>query len=167
MIRPFDRIVHELRESLTMALVSVKTNRLRSSLTLLGISIGVFSIIAVMTAMGVLVNGIENGISQLGAHTFQIQRMPMMRSNDPQQRAKLRNRKFLKFEEGIAVKERTTLAKAVGLEAWDFGKVVASPLGTKTNPNVQICGEDIDGFATNDWTISEGRLFTQDELNSG
>jgi putative ABC transport system permease protein len=166
MIRPLDRIVHELRESLTMALVSVKTNRLRSSLTLLGISIGVFSIIAVMTAMGVLVNGIENGISQLGAYTFQIQRMPMMHSNDPQQRAKLRNRKFIKFEQGVAVKGRTTLAKAVGLEAWDFGKVVASPLGTKTNPNVSICGEDLEGFATNNWTISDGRLFTQDELNS-
>ncbi len=158
--------MHELRESLTMALVAVRTNRLRSALTLLGISIGVFSIIAVMTAMGVLVNGIENGISQLGAHTFQIQRMPMMRSNNARDRAKLRNRKFIKYEQGAVVKEKTTLAKAVGLESWDFGKVVASPLGTKTNPNVSVCGEDLEGFITNDWTISQGRLFTQDELNT-
>src|ERR1044071_9785130 len=108
MIRPLDRIVHELRESLTMALVSVKTNRLRSSLTLLGISIGVFSIIAVMTAMGVLVNGIESGISQLGANTFQIQRTPMFRSNNPRERAKIRARKNIKIDQGLQVKEKTS-----------------------------------------------------------
>jgi putative ABC transport system permease protein len=149
-----------------MALVSVRTNRLRSILTLLGISVGVFSIIAVMTAMGVLVNSIENGISQLGAYTFQIQRTPVFHSNDPRERAKLRNRRHITIDQGVVVKERTTLAKAVGLESWDFGKVVANPRGQKTNPNVSIGGEDIEGFATNNWNIQDGRLFTQDELNS-
>ena len=124
-----ETIVHEVRESLSMALVAVRTNRLRSVLTLLGIAVGVFSIIAVMTAMGVLVNSIENGISELGAYTFQVQRTPMFHSNDPHERAKLRNRKFIKSDQGYAVKERTTLAKAVGLEAWDFGKVVATQGG--------------------------------------
>ncbi len=166
MSRTFETAVHEIRESLRMALVSVRTNRLRSILTLLGIAVGVFSIIAVMTAMGVLVNGIESGISQLGANTFQIQRTGMFRSNDPHERAKMRNRKNIRIEQGALVKERTTLAKEVGLESWDFGKVVASPRGQKTNPNVQICGEDIEGFATNNWDISDGRLFSLDELNS-
>ena len=161
-----ETIVHEVRESLSMALVAVRTNRLRSVLTLLGIAVGVFSIIAVMTAMGVLVNSIENGISELGAYTFQVQRQPMFHSNDPHERAKLRNRKFIKSDQGYAVKERTTLAKAVGLEAWDFGKVVATQGGIKTNPNIQIAGEDIEGFVTNNWTIGEGRLFTLDELNA-
>ena len=65
-------ILHEIRESLMMALVALRTNKLRSILTLLGIAVGVFSIIAVMTAMGVLVNSIESGLSQLGANTFQV-----------------------------------------------------------------------------------------------
>jgi putative ABC transport system permease protein len=164
--RTFETVVHEVRESLSMALVAVRTNRLRSLLTLLGISVGVFSIIAVMTAMGVLVNGIESGISQLGANTFQIQRTPMFRSNDPHERAKIRARKNIKIDQGIQVKEKTTLAKAVGLESWDFGKVVATRNGQKTNPNISIGGEDIEGFATNNWDIGDGRLFTQDELNS-
>ncbi|HEY6191087.1 MAG TPA: ABC transporter permease [Bacteroidota bacterium] len=166
MSRTFETVVHEIRESLSMALVAVRTNRLRSILTLLGISVGVFSIIAVMTAMGVLVNGIESGISQLGANTFQIQRTPMFRSNNPRERAKIRARKNIKIDQGLQVKEKTSLAKAVGLESWDFGKVVASPHGQKTNPNISIGGEDIEGFATNNWDIGDGRLFTQDELNS-
>src|SRR5260221_12636374 len=119
-----ETIRHEVRESLSMALASVRTNRLRSVLTLLGIAVGVFSIIAVMTAMGVLVNSIENGLSQLGVNTFQVQKTPGFRSDDPKERARLRNRKAVKYPQGMAVKDRATLAKAVGLEAWDFGKIV-------------------------------------------
>ena len=47
-----------LKESLLMALNAIKANKLRSTLTLLGIVVGIFSIISVMTAMGVLRNSI-------------------------------------------------------------------------------------------------------------
>lgn len=167
MFHAAETVVHEVRESLVMAVASIRTNRLRSILTLLGITVGVFSIIAVMTAMGVLTNSIENGLSQLGANTFQIQRMPMFRSGNPQERAKLRNRKDIVYSEGLRVKEHTTLAKAVGLEAWTFGKIITTPDGKKTNPNMQLAGEDLEGFTTNNWTIGDGRLFSQDELASG
>jgi putative ABC transport system permease protein len=151
---------------MSMALIAIRTNRLRSVLTLMGIAVGVFSIIAVMTAMGVLVSSIENGLSQLGANTFQIQRAPTFRSNDPKERAKIRNRKIVRYAQGLDVKERATLAKAVGLEAWDFGKIAQRPEGQKTNPNIQVAGEDIEGITTNNWNIGDGRLFTQDELIS-
>lgn len=167
MNRTVEMIVHEIRESLAMALVSLRTNKLRSVLTLLGIAVGVFSIIAVMTAMGVLVNSIESGLSQLGANTFQVQKNPMFHSNDPQERAKLRNRKNLQYAQGLLVSERATLAKAVGLEAWTFGKVVATRQGLKTNPDVQVAGENVEGFVTNNWNIGDGRLFTSDEVNTG
>ena len=162
-----ETIAHEIRESLAMALAAVRTNKLRSVLTLLGIAVGVFSIIAVMTAMGVLINSIEKGMSQLGVNTFQIQKRPVFRSNNPRDRAKIRNRRDIKYPQGFLVKERTTLAKAVGLEAWDFGKIVQTPDGHKTNPNVSIAGEDIEGITTNNWTIGDGRLFTAEEMNMG
>ncbi len=65
-----------LRESLQMALSAIRTSKLRSVLTLLGIAVGVFSIISVMTAVGVLQNSIEEGMMQLGANTFQVQKYP-------------------------------------------------------------------------------------------
>jgi putative ABC transport system permease protein len=161
-----EEILHEIRESLMMAMSALKANKLRSILTLLSMSVGVFSIIAVMTAMGVMVNSIENGLSQLGANTFQIQRMPEFGSNDPRERMKLRNRKFIKYDQGQVVKEKATLAKSVGIESWQGGKSVVASDGKKTNPGVAIVGEDVEGFTTNDWTIGDGRLFTQDEVNS-
>lgn len=165
MTRALETILHEIRESLSMALTSVRTNRLRSTLTLLGIAVGVFSIIAVMTAMGVLVNSIEKGMSQLGVNTFQIQKTPMFRTNNPRERRKIRNRRPIRFPQGVQVKERASLSKAVGLEAWDFGKIVQTPDGGKTNPNVSIAGEDIEGITTNNWTIGDGRLFNAEEMN--
>ena len=68
-----------LRESVVMALVAIRANKLRSILTLLGIVVGVFSIISVMTAVGVLRNSIEEGLSQLGVNTFQVQKYPNFR----------------------------------------------------------------------------------------
>ncbi|HUI63991.1 MAG TPA: hypothetical protein VL126_04050, partial [Bacteroidota bacterium] len=53
-----------LRESMNMALAAIRASKLRSLLTLLGIAVGVFSIISVMTALGVLRNSIEDGITQ-------------------------------------------------------------------------------------------------------
>ncbi len=66
------------RESLLMALAAIRGSKLRSILTLLGVTVGVFSIISVMTAVGVLRNSIEEGITQLGANTFVIEKFPRL-----------------------------------------------------------------------------------------
>ncbi len=166
MIIIFEKIFLEIKESLLMAIDAIRINRLRSVLTLLGIAVGVFSIIAVMTAMGVLRNSIESGMTQLGSHTFQVQRFPSFQMGDGN-RAKYRNRKKITLQHGMAVKQHASFAQAVGLEAWEFGKVVKSVKGISTNPNVQLAGEDLEGFVTNNWSISEGRLYTEDELASG
>ncbi|MDP2207458.1 MAG: ABC transporter permease [Bacteroidota bacterium] len=161
-----ERIFSEVKESFMMALDAIRINKLRSILTLLGIAVGVFSIIAVMTAMGVLVNSVESGMTMLGSHTFQVQRFPSFQMGDGS-RAKFRNRKKITVEQGLAVKQNTSFAAAVGIEAWESGKTVKSLRGEKTNPNVSLVGEDLEGFVTNNWTISDGRLYSEEELASG
>ena len=153
------------RESLQMALSSVKTSKLRSLLTLLGIAVGVFSIISVMTAVGVLKNSIEEGMMQLGANTFQVQKFPAFQTG-PGDRARFRNRKDITYEQAVAVREKATLASAVGIEMWRFGLVFVWN-GQKTNPNISIGGENLDGLVTNDWTVEIGRSFSQQDLDEG
>src|SRR5512147_1722830 len=127
----------EFTEILTIALSAIRANKLRSILTLLGIVIGV------MTAVQVLQNGIESGLSALGAHTFQIQKFPIMASR--QEWLKARNRKDITVRQCEYVQERMTTAMLIGIEAADGGKVIQAPTGEKTNPNVTIMGETPDG----------------------
>lgn len=150
-----------LKESLAMALHAIRANKLRSALTLLGIVVGIFSIISVMTAMGVLRNSIEEGITQLGANTFQIDRIE--RGFGGHQR-RYRNRKNITYEQGLAVRDKATLALAVGIESWEFGKIVWWE-GQKTNPNVSVAGENLDGIVTNDWTVEHGRGINQQDVD--
>jgi putative ABC transport system permease protein len=153
----------KLRESLLMALNAVRVNKLRSALTLLGIVIGVFSIIAVMTATRVLQSSIENGLSMLGTNTFQIQKRPMMMVGGPGTWRKYRNRKDITVEQGLKVKERMTLAESVGIEVWNTNGIVVKYSGVQTNPNVALCGENPEGFPTNNWVIKEGRSINDED----
>ncbi|MFA5832528.1 MAG: ABC transporter permease [Bacteroidota bacterium] len=154
----------QVQESIGMALNAIRVNKLRSVLTLLGIGVGVFSIIGVMTAMGVLQNAIETGVSQLGANTFQIQKYPANGFND-HDRSRFRNRKDITYEQAELFYDRMKLAKYVGLEVWTFGKI-AEYKNIKTNPSVQVAGESIDGLATNNWNVEFGRSYTNQEVQS-
>ncbi|MBI5215214.1 MAG: ABC transporter permease [Ignavibacteriae bacterium] len=150
-----------------MALNAIRTNKLRSILTLLGIAVGVFSIIGVMTAMGVLLNSIQGEMSALGVNTFQVQKYPMFQTGSAKEQASLRNRRDITYEQALRVKEDASLAKLVGMFCSDWGKIIQSPSGLKTNPNISLSGRDIEGFTANSWTIGDGRLYTQSELESG
>ncbi len=161
------RLVFEwsmLRESLGMALNAIRASKLRSLLTLLGVAVGLFSIISVMTAVTVLQNSIEEGINQLGANTFQIQKMRMDFDTSPEERRKMRNRKDITYAQAAQVREKTTLADAVGIEAWKFGKVVIWEK-EKTNPNVSVAGENLEGILTNDWSVEVGRSFNSQDID--
>ncbi len=144
-----------------MALMAIRANKLRSALTLLGIIVGVFSIIGVMTAVQVLQNSIESGLSNLGTNTFQIQKMPPMASNAAWHKAM--QRKDIRYEQGLIIKKRMTLAQYVALKSYKNGQTIQYG-SLKTNPNVDIGGEEPDGLPISSWMIKEGRGLTEDDL---
>ena len=144
-----------------MSLTAIRSNKLRSALTLLGIIVGVFSIIGVMTAVQVLQNSIEAGLSGLGANTFQIQKQPVMAGHAAWQKAM--KRKDIRYQQGLVVKEKMTFAQSVALESWKGGQTIQFG-SLKTNPSVGVAGEEREGISTNNWTIKEGRSLTDDEV---
>ena len=153
----------EIKESFMMAVNAVKSNKLRSILSLFGIAVGVFSVIAVMTAMNALQYSIENGMSQLGANTFQVQKYPSGFHMGPGSWDKYRNRKDIKLDEGQEVREKSKLALHVGMESYTGAKVVKSSK-VQTNPNVGVNGEDPEGLITNDYVVEFGRGFTESDM---
>jgi len=151
----------QFSEIIKMALIAIRSNKLRSALTLLGIVVGVFSIIGVMTAVQVMQNSIESGLSNLGTSTFQIQKMPVIANRT--QWIKALKRKDITYEQARAVKERISLAQYVGIGVYEGGQTVQCG-SVKTNPNVGVGGEEPEGMLTNNWTIQEGRNFTDDDV---
>ena len=152
----------QLQESISMAMNSIKSNKLRSILTLLGIGVGVFSIIGVMTAMGVLQNSIESGINNsIASHTFSIQKYPAI-SFGPRN-MQFRKRKDITLEQGIALQDKlsgkatVSLQKSVNMKIISFQK-------NKTNPNVEVAGVLPEGFSANNWNVDEGRGFDETDL---
>jgi putative ABC transport system permease protein len=152
-----------LKESFSMAIMAIRANKLRSALTLLGIVVGIFSIISVMTAMDVLRKSIEEGITRLGVNTFQIQKYPAF-THGGAERRKYRNRRDLTYDQALAVRARATLAEAVGVERWEWGRMIVWER-EKTNPNVSIVGVNVDALITNDWPIERGRGFTGQDMD--
>ena len=150
-------------EIIRIALNAIRMNKLRSALTLLGVVVGVFSIIGVMTAVQVLQNSIESGLSDLGSNTFQIQKFPRMFVGGHAAWEKYRLRKDITLEQAEFAISRLQSAQYAAIEAWTGGVTIQSLTGLKTNPNVGIGGEMPDGVPTNNWTIKEGRSLTEDE----
>lgn len=150
-------------EVVKVSLNSLRTNRLRSALTILGIVVGIFSIIAISTVIEVLQKSIEQGVSQLGQNTFQIQKFPAFNTGGPSERAKFRNRPDITLEEYYKLKEKLVEAKSVGAEQWNFGKQIKIG-NVETNPNIQICGCTLEAFPNNKWNIEEGRAFNDRDI---
>jgi putative ABC transport system permease protein len=144
--------------------MTLRSNRLRAMLTLLSISIGVFSIIAVMTSLGALQHSIEEGLSELGANTFQVQKYPSNMGGGPGWRDRFRNRKDLTYQQGLIVANSVSGAKHIGLESWHFG-VDVQWRNVKTDPNVSVAGETPDGLPTNQWEVENGRGLLQPDLD--
>jgi putative ABC transport system permease protein len=149
-------LLGELRESFSMAMSALTAHKLRSALTLLGVLIGVFSIIVVMTAMGVLQNVIETEINSLGSETFVIQKWPVAFFIPPEQRERYWRRKNITFEQGQRLWEKTTLPRSMGTEENFWSGQVETRYG-KSAPNVRLIGETPGMFMARNWAIEDGR----------
>ena len=154
-----------VKETFISAASSIKSNKLRASLTLLGIIIGVFSIIGVMTLLDALQKGIDSGLSQLGTNTFQVQKWPATFIGGPGRWRKYEKRKPITIEEGYRLKDLAVLPKYIGLEDWSGGKTVKHDRN-QTNPNFLMGGVTTEFLPANNHTLSEGRFFTEQEIQS-
>jgi putative ABC transport system permease protein len=155
----------EIKESLKMALGALMAHKLRSALTLLGVLVGVFSIIAVMTAMRVMQGNIETSLSELGSHTFAIQKWPAVYFGGPEGFEKFWRRKSITMAHGEQVKEKATLARHVGLEH-TFWEGEATSRYDKTPPGLQMIGSTSGSFPARNWVVKEGRALLDSDVDN-
>jgi putative ABC transport system permease protein len=161
----FTILLAELRESFGMALSAITAHKLRSSLTLLGVLVGVFSIIVVMTAMRVLQSDIEKELTQLGSQTFVVRKWPGIHFGGPEGFEKYWRRKEITLAHARAVTDKATLARHVGVETTFWGGEVETRY-KKSAPTVQLFGETPGSFPARNWTLKEGRVLLDVDVDS-
>jgi len=149
-------LLAEVKESFLMAMSAIAAHKLRAALTLLGVVVGVFSIIVSMTAMRVLQNNIEAELSGLGAHTFTVEKWPVISFEGPKGWEKYRRRQPLTFPIYEQLRDRANLAAAVGAQE-GFGHAEASSASITTDPDVSLVGVTPEVFICRNWTVGEGR----------
>ncbi len=153
----------KLRETVIQAAYSLRANKLRSWLTTLGVAVGVFSIIAVMTALQAVDRSVASGLSSLGANTFEIQKYPATFFGG-HGRSRFINRPDITYNESLAFKKlMERKAKNIGLQVSSSGNL-ATYENLTTNPDVTLFGADENFASANGFDIATGRNLTENDI---
>ncbi len=152
-----------IHEVLSSSLDSIRHNKLRSFLTLLGVVIGIFSIIAVMTAINVLQKSVEKNLNVLGTNTFFIQKYPAVQMGG-NTRWKYRNRKNLTYEDYLRLKERFRGPATITAEDWHSGDPVRFK-DNQTKNSVTIRGVTPEWEFSSGYFIQSGRMITKNDVD--
>ena len=149
-------------EYLRMAWESLRSNKLRSMLTLLGIVIGVFSVIAAVTAVQVIEVYFNDTFRGMGANTFYVSKVGGGFSVGPRDRS-LRNRPDLTYEDMEMLRRRAQLPLSIAPDG-TFDRTRVTYNGEETDPTVGIRGVNQDWAENNGFEIEEGRFLTEDDV---
>ena len=150
-----------LIEVFRIAWDSLVSNKLRSALTLLGMIIGVFAIIASVTAVNVIDVYFRETINFLGSTTFTIQRWPAVQFGPLDER--VRNRKKITYEQMLQLKRRARLPVAVSATD-NFAITAVHYRGRKTDPNVFVIGSDEFYALNHGYEVAEGRFLSEADV---
>jgi putative ABC transport system permease protein len=160
------QIVQSIRDAFSMAIEAIQDNRLRSILTLFGMIVGVFAIIAVMTAIRTLETSINSGLNIFGSNVIYIQKSPAIQMGDHASRRKYWRRPNITYDMGEELKSRMVSAEWVSIGD-DRGGIVVKAGKYKTNPNVVVSGVDEFGLEVSNGSLSAGRNIIHEDVAYG
>ena len=150
-----------MRETIAQALQALRANRLRSALTLVGMAIGVFSVIASVTAVKVLDETLMGELAALGSQTITFERLPDDRPPEDDELG----RPQLTYAQAEALGERAELAVSVSPSVWTGGREVRTA-EESTDPNVSVAGVDQDYAENTGWEIASGRFLSEEDVRT-
>lgn len=150
-------------ESLSMAWQSIQVNKLRAVLTLFGLSIGIFSIVAVFTAVDALERGIRQNVASLGSDVLYIQKWPWSFESDYQWWEYVK-RPVPTYSDYEAISKKITSAEMV---AFSVSSVRTVKYGKKVYEQGGIWANTYDFIYLRSFEIEKGRYFSPAEYQSG
>ena len=155
-----------LKENISIAIDSIKANRLRAVITMLIISIGIMALVGILSAIDAIKNGINNNFTDMGANTFTI------RNADVNIRVGRRGKKAKAYEK-VTYKEALRFKNEFNYPVITSVSTMASMAARlkfenkKTNPNIQVFGSDENYILTAGYDLEKGRNFNTSEVLRG
>ena len=153
----------EARESVKMALATLRENRLRSGLTILGIVIGITTVIVISAVINGINLRVQAWLDSMGSNVLWVSREPLIQVNLSSEQ---RTRRKLTVEDAQALE---TLAHVVATESvaqtfksFELGAVSAKFNGRKVSSSI-LEGDTARVSEVVAVTLLEGRFFTEDE----
>lgn len=154
------------KETIKMALDTLRANKLRSGLTILGIVIGVITVIIMSSVINGLNHNVDAVIDQLGTNNLMVFRFEVFGKRPT---SEMLARKQLTYDDAKALmplRHVVGVAAALRYQNFDsFGGVGMTLLkrGMHKVENAPLGGESWQSSVVNDWTIDRGRLFTEQD----
>ncbi|WP_263355724.1 ABC transporter permease [Acidicapsa ligni] len=155
----------QARESVRMALETLRVNKLRSGLTILGIVIGVTTVITISSVINGLNNRVGDFVSSLGSNVFWVFHLPVIGVRPTTEQL---TRKKLTLDDVIALRKLPHVVAADGgkqyvkSQQFRVGDVSVKYNGKKVAGTL-LQGDTAQMAEVNDLALIEGRFFTEDE----
>ena len=154
------------RETVKMALDTLRTNKLRSALTILGIVIGVMTVIVISSVVTGLNNSVSDLVESLGSNVLFVFRFPVF-ANRPT--TEMLTRKQLTYDDAMAIATLPhVVAVAPILQYVDHsapGGVGSTAIRAngRSMQSTQLEGDTPDAEAVNNMTLLDGRFFNSND----
>ena len=158
------RIV-DTKETITMALNTLRANKLRSGLTILGIVIGVTTVIVISSVINGLNSRVSGLVESLGSNVIWVFRFPVIGVRPT---TEMLTRKQLTYDDAMAMKDLPhVLAVTPGLQYRDSRGVqgtVAVKYGTKKFEGTVLEGDTASVKDVYQLDVKDGRFFTDGDV---
>jgi putative ABC transport system permease protein len=153
------------KETIKMALDTLRTNKLRSGLTILGIVIGVMTVIIISSVVNGLNNNVASLVESLGTNVIWVFRFPVIGVRPT---TEMLTRKQLTYDDAMAMKDLPhVVAVTPGLQYRDNSGVegtVAVKAGTKKMEGTTLEGDTASVTDVYDLNLKDGRFFTDGDV---
>ncbi len=155
-----------LKQNISIALQSIKANRLRAIITMLIISIGIMALVGILSAIDAIKNGINNNFTSMGANTFTI-RNADVNIKIGRKGKKAKPYPNITYKEAVRFKNEFNYPVVTSVSTMASFNSRLKYKSKKTNPNIQVFGSDENYILTAGYELERGRNFNPVEISSG
>jgi len=170
----------KLKDSLSLAFRTVRSNKLRTGITVAIIAFGIMALIGIITAIASMNQSLSENFATMGANSFSIQyrdftlrmregggsRVKKTDSRTLKQK-KSNEKKIITYQQAKLFKERYSFPARVSISLPGPNSIIVQSNDVKTNPNISMTGGDENYLIQNGYTLGGGRNFNKLDVESG